>query len=108
LLRKAVNLIDEALRKASQPPASQRHQVPVATSHHTPVQAEVARLFAPYTGATQRNLMRRSSLTQISRRSYTHTFCCLAEHNADKVPSVVLKPELLASGLGEQKVTFSG
>ncbi|MEQ2170163.1 hypothetical protein GOODEAATRI_032499, partial [Goodea atripinnis] len=49
--------------------------------------------------------MRRSSLTQISRRSYIHTFCCLAEHNADKVPSVVLKAELLASGLCEQKVT---
>ncbi len=43
--------------------------------------------------------------TTSTRRSYTHTFCCLADHETDKV---LLKADLLTSGLGEQKVTFSG
>ncbi|XP_051809923.1 uncharacterized protein LOC110970857 isoform X1 [Acanthochromis polyacanthus] len=53
-------------------------------------------------------MTRRQAQVQVSQRSYTHTVCCLADHNADKVPSVLLKADLLTSGLGEQKVTFSG
>lgn len=48
-------------------------------------------------------MTRRPAQVQVGRRSYTHTVCCLAEHKADKV---LLKADLLTSGLGEQKVTF--
>nr|XP_046267505.1 uncharacterized protein LOC124071110 [Scatophagus argus] len=40
--------------------------------------------------------------------SYTHVFCCVADHRADSVSSVGMKADLLAAGLGEQRVTFSG
>lgn len=53
-------------------------------------------------------MTRRPAQVQVSRRSYTHTVCCLADHNADKIPSVLVIAELPHSGLGEQKVTFSG
>lgn len=53
-------------------------------------------------------MIRRSAQSLVPRRSYTHTFCCLADHKANKVPSIQLKADLLAAGLGEQKVTFSG
>ena len=72
------------------------------------VAAEVARLFAPYNGGARRNMKRRPAQVQLSQTSYTHTVCCLAEHKADKVPSVLLQADLLTSGLGEQRVTFSG
>ncbi|CAL9707492.1 unnamed protein product [Knipowitschia caucasica] len=109
LLREAANLIEEALNRTSQPPvAAQSLQIP-ATPSRTPVQAEIARLFAPYNGggANRGNRARRPAV-QISRRSYTHTVCCLAEHKADKVPNTTLKADLLASGLGEQKITITG
>lgn len=70
------------------------------------VAAEVARLFAPYGGA--RRNMRQPARVQVRGTSYTHTVCCLADHKADKVPSVPLKADLLTSGLGERKVSFSG
>ncbi|KAL7373750.1 hypothetical protein ABVT39_014047 [Epinephelus coioides] len=75
-----------------------------------PRNTEVARLFAPYNvnGGARSNMTRRPAQVQVSRRSYTHTVCCLADHKVDKVPSVLLKADLLTSGLGEQKVTFSG
>ncbi|XP_045075532.1 uncharacterized protein LOC123492747 isoform X2 [Coregonus clupeaformis] len=113
LLREAANLIEEALSRsptapaAPVTPAAQSQQIPAAQSR-TPVQAEVARLFAPYNIGARRNMTRRPAQVQVSRRSYTHTVCCLADHNADKIPSVLFKAELLTSGLGEQKVTFSG
>lgn len=53
-------------------------------------------------------MIRRSAQSVVPRRSYTHTFCCLADHKANKVPSIQLKADLHAAGLGEQKVTFSG
>ncbi|XP_054871981.1 uncharacterized protein LOC118470840 isoform X2 [Amphiprion ocellaris] len=109
LLREAANLIEEALNRTPPAPAAQSQQIPAAPARNvTPVQAEVARLFAPYNGGARRNMTRRSAQVQVSRRSYTHTVCCLADHKADKVPSVQLKADLLTSGLGEQKVTFSG
>nr|XP_040024494.1 uncharacterized protein LOC120812493 isoform X2 [Gasterosteus aculeatus aculeatus] len=107
LLREAANLIEEALSRSPTAPAAQSQQIPAAQSR-TPVQAEVARLFAPYNIGARRNMTRRPAQVQVSRRSYTHTVCCLADHNADKIPSVLVKAELLTSGLGEQKVTFSG
>ncbi len=72
------------------------------------VAAEVARLFAPYNGGARRNMVKRPAQVKVIRRSDTHTFCCLADHETEKVPSVLLKADLLSSGLGEQKVTFSG
>ncbi|XP_077947846.1 uncharacterized protein LOC120823632 [Gasterosteus aculeatus] len=107
LLREAANLIEEALSRSPTAPAAQSQQIPAAQSR-TPVQAEVARLFAPYNIGARRNMTRRPAQVQVSRRSYTHTVCCLADHNADKIPSVLVKAELPHSGLGEQKVTFSG
>ncbi|KAK5614998.1 hypothetical protein CRENBAI_007395 [Crenichthys baileyi] len=62
LLREAANLIDEALRKASQAPASQRQQVPVATSRHTPVQGGVAK---PLSHAPKREIRRTVSPTDL-------------------------------------------
>nr|XP_023670652.1 uncharacterized protein LOC111845454 isoform X2 [Paramormyrops kingsleyae] len=114
LLREAANLIEEALRRTPTAPAAPLSQTltapsstPVASSR-TPIQVEMARLFAPYNVNSRRNTVRRTTQSQVSRRSYTHTFCCLADHKADKVPTILLKEDLLASGLGEQKVTFSG
>ncbi|KAK0143144.1 hypothetical protein N1851_018728 [Merluccius polli] len=107
LLREAANLIEEALSRTPPAPAAQSQQTPAAPSR-TPVQAEVARLFAPYNGGARRNMTRRPAQVQVSRRSYTHTVCCLADHKADKVPSLPLKTDLHTSGLGEHKVTFSG
>ncbi|XP_077941209.1 uncharacterized protein LOC144385299 isoform X2 [Gasterosteus aculeatus] len=107
LLREAANLIEEALSRSPTAPAAQSQQIPAAQSR-TPVQAEVARLFAPYNIGARRNMTRRPAQVQVSRRSYTHTVCCLADHNADKIPSVLVIAELPHSGLGEQKVTFSG
>nr|XP_040023949.1 uncharacterized protein LOC120812204 isoform X2 [Gasterosteus aculeatus aculeatus] len=107
LLREAANLIEEALSRSPTAPAAQSQQIPAAQSR-TPVQAEVARLFAPYNIGARRNMTRRPAQVQVSRRSYTHTVCCLADHNADKIPSVLVIAELPHSGLGEQQVTFSG
>ncbi|XP_039870765.1 uncharacterized protein LOC120723398 [Simochromis diagramma] len=107
LLREAVNLIEEALRTNPPTPSAQTQQIPAAPLH-TPVQTELARLFAPYNGGSRRNMIRRSAQSLVPRRSYTHTFCCLADHKANKVPSIQLKADLHAAGLGEQKVTFSG
>ncbi|XP_008279903.1 uncharacterized protein LOC103357229 isoform X2 [Stegastes partitus] len=109
LLREAANLIEEALRRTS--PAAPSQQIPV-TPQHTPVQAQVARLFAPYDGGgsgSRRRMMRRSAAqSHVIPRSYRHAFCCLADHQADKVPSIQLKADLLASRLVDQRVTFSG
>ncbi|XP_057712511.1 uncharacterized protein LOC130929422 [Corythoichthys intestinalis] len=137
LLREAANLIEEALSRTP-PAAQQSEVQPVASpsrgpaalsgltparaevqpvastsrgpaplSGLTPARAEVARLFAPY-HSDRRNRTRRPTQIQVIRRSYTHTFFCLAHSTADKVPSFQLKTALLASGLGEQRVAITG
>ena len=40
------------------------------------------------------------------RNQWTHKFCCLAEKDACKIPSVVEKLKLRAAGLGEREITL--
>ncbi|CAJ1053415.1 uncharacterized protein LOC115548715 isoform X1 [Xyrichtys novacula] len=120
LLREAANLIEEALRRTPSAPVAPAAQTPPAapTQHpqrtpappqsRTPVEAEVARLFAPYNSVSRRVMRRRPAPNQNNRTNYTHTVFCLADSKADKVPSMPLKADLQSAGLGEARVTFSG
>ncbi|KAK7881408.1 hypothetical protein WMY93_029817 [Mugilogobius chulae] len=116
LLREAVLLIAEALRRTptaeqqqlapsiQQPARAQTPQQPHQTPRRHPVQAEVSRLFAPYSATNRRG----GQNANASARTYTHSFFCLADQSLSMVPSIDLKALLQASGLGEQRVTFSG
>ncbi|XP_060759750.1 uncharacterized protein LOC132870181 [Neoarius graeffei] len=105
LLREAASLIEEALRCPPAVSGTSSHDP--AAAPRTPVQAEVARLLAPY---ARTSMARRPGVQATPRRnySYTHMFCCVADHRTDTVPSGGVKADLLAAGLGEQRVTFSG
>ncbi|XP_039894576.1 uncharacterized protein LOC120737779 isoform X2 [Simochromis diagramma] len=84
------------------------------TASSTPrnaVQAEVARLFAPYrvrpSSAPLSSLTSHSS-KKACRSIYTHTFFCLHDHMSDTVPAKAVKFDLAAAGLGEKRISFQG
>ncbi|XP_076842990.1 uncharacterized protein LOC143487750 [Brachyhypopomus gauderio] len=72
-----------------------------------PVDAEVSRLFGPYTQGGRRTSNRRFVVpAQLS--SYTHVFCCLEDKNEEFVPNRFAKQKLIAAGLREKRLTFKG
>ncbi|KAK9528446.1 hypothetical protein VZT92_012605 [Zoarces viviparus] len=65
-----------------------------------PVDGEVSRLFGPYIGG-RRTTRRRTVAAPAQLHSYTHSFCCIEDKNADLVPNRYAQDRLAAAGLGE-------
>ncbi|CAB1431213.1 unnamed protein product [Pleuronectes platessa] len=72
-----------------------------------PVEAEVSRLFAPYSHG-ERSSTRRRPLGVPTLSSFTRTFCCLEDKSGNIVPSRFTKEKLASAGLGEKRLTFQG
>ncbi|XP_039657012.1 uncharacterized protein LOC120559389 isoform X2 [Perca fluviatilis] len=106
LLRAAANCLDgmETTTNNRPPPRAAEVGTP---STRTPVQAEVARLFAPYSARPARPTTTMAPpAKRLCRTTYTHTFFCLSDHMGDKVPAKSAKLELTAAGLGEKRIAF--
>ncbi|XP_023813581.1 uncharacterized protein LOC105358285 [Oryzias latipes] len=108
---------DSAQSSRHNSPAGALPNANASGNHHrrahtslNPVQAEVARLFAPYRQRSSSTSL--SSLTPPSSKkkpncfTYTHSFFCLSDHMSDTVPSKTSKFELTAAGLGERRISF--
>ncbi|KAJ8266105.1 hypothetical protein GJAV_G00125910 [Gymnothorax javanicus] len=133
LLREVANRLDSNVRPLPQPERGLQQQrvydeVVSGSSHnspaptlpnanagdHTPrnpVQAEVARLFAPYRArpsSTPLSSLTSQSSKKACRVTYTHAFFCLCDHMLDTVPTKAVKYELTAAGLGEKQISFRG
>ncbi|XP_035987207.1 uncharacterized protein LOC110366477 isoform X4 [Fundulus heteroclitus] len=137
LLREAANRLEELERSSSssisgvEPEEGQRSNVPSAarpgTASHSsmgrhPVDAEVLRLFAPYTRqaggamgwsrqprrANNQQTSSASAPSHTPRFTYTHTFCALARKDCAVVPTRAEKERLLRAGLGERRLCFRG